>query len=379
MQTHPELLIGALEAAANGIVITDNEGVIVWANDAFTTLTGYSVAEAVGKKPSLLKSGKHERAVYKNLWDTILAGRVWHGEIINRRKDGTFYTEEMTITPLKDSLGKIAHFVAVKQDVTERKRIEQALEEAQRQTKALADDLEKRVEDRTTMLEKTIAELEAFSYSLAHDMRAPLRAIQGYLQIVLENLGTKIDAADIDFMQKAVSAAQRMDRMVLDMKTFTQIVHETVVIEPMDVGKLIWDIIQKRPELQPPQAEITVASPLPEVMGNEASLIQCFINLLDNAVKFVAPGVKPQVHVYSEQRDSVVRLWFVDNGIGIEADAQRGLFKLFQRGHSSHYTGTGIGLAIVRKSADRMGGEVGVESEVGKGSRFWLQLPGVKK
>ncbi|MBL0210984.1 MAG: PAS domain S-box protein [Holophagaceae bacterium] len=134
---------GALEAAANAIVITDREGVIQWANAAFTTFTGYTVAEAVGRLPAdLIKSGKHDRAFYKAMWDTLILGEVWRGEVINKRKNGSLYTEEMTITPLKDDKGEITHFVAVKQDITARKQAElerQATEARVREQASLLD------------------------------------------------------------------------------------------------------------------------------------------------------------------------------------------------------------------------------------------------
>ena len=141
VNTQMKLQSGALEAAANAIVITDNKGVIEWANPAFTTYTGYSAAEAIGKTPSLLKSGEHDQAFYQALWDTILAGKVWHGEVTNRRKDGTFYTEEMTITPIKDADGKISHFIAVKQDITERKRAEIVLQDSETRYHSLFENM----------------------------------------------------------------------------------------------------------------------------------------------------------------------------------------------------------------------------------------------
>src|SRR6185312_3185859 len=126
---------------------------------------------------------------------------------------------------------------------------------------------------------------------------------------------------------------------------------------------------------QPPQADIQIDSPLLPARGNEASLSQCFTNLLDNAVKFVARGTTPRVHIHSESRAKGVRYWIEDNGIGIGPDEKKRLFQMFQRIHTETYPGTGIGLAIVRKAVERMGGETGVESEPGKGSRFWVELP----
>ena len=151
---------GALEAAANAIVITNRKGVIEWANAAFTTYTGYTVAEAIGKTPSLLKSGKHDQALYKSLWKTILAGEVWHGEMINRRKDGTLYPEEMTITPMKDPRGEITHFIAVKQDITKRKQADQAIAQANA-------NLERRVIERTVELKQSKDQLRLLLDSTA--------------------------------------------------------------------------------------------------------------------------------------------------------------------------------------------------------------------
>jgi len=131
----------ALEAAANALVITDNKGVIEWVNPSFTTYTGYSAAEAIGKTPSLLKSGEHDQAFYRDLWDTILAGKVWYGEVINRRKNGILYTEEMTITPMKDAYGKITHFIAVKQDITERKRADIVLRDSETRYHSLFENM----------------------------------------------------------------------------------------------------------------------------------------------------------------------------------------------------------------------------------------------
>jgi len=180
------------------------------------------------------------------------------------------------------------------------------------------------------------------------------------------------------YLRKVNSAAERMDQLIQDVLSFARLSRQEIRLEPIDVDRLVQEVIQERPELQPSDAEIQVESPLLKVRGHAASLTQCVTNLLDNAVKFVAPGVKPRVRVFTEQQNGRVRLCVEDNGIGIEKEAQRRLFDMFQRVHTGdEYEGTGIGLAIVRKSAERMGGGVGLESEAGRGSRFWVDLAGV--
>jgi signal transduction histidine kinase len=155
----------------------------------------------------------------------------------------------------------------------------------------------------------------------------------------------------------------------------------------VNVQELLRGIIESYPAFQPPQVEIQINGPLPRMLGNEAALTQCFSNLLGNALKFVAPGTRPQVRVWAERvgdpkaetRDpqpatlSIVRLSFADNGIGIPKDAHERIFKMFQRLDKS-YDGTGVGLTVVRKAVEKMGGKVGLESEPGRGSRFWIEL-----
>jgi len=172
-----------------------------------------------------------------------------------------------------------------------------------------------------------------------------------------------------------------VDRLIQDVLAYTRLAKQDIVVEAIDVERLIQEIIHERPEMQSPKAEIRIESPLPPVMGHGASLTQCISNLLDNAIKFVGPGITPKVLIHAEPVDHQVRLWFEDNGIGIDEGGQRKLFEMFQRVHrnSGEYEGTGIGLAIVRKAVERMNGQAGVESEPNKGSRFWLQLPKVKQ
>lgn len=265
--------------------------------------------------------------------------------------------------------------IGVNYDLTARKKAEEELHAAQSALHRHAKDLESIVAERTSKLRETVAELERFSYSLSHDMRAPLRAMQGFAQIVDDEYGPGLDEVGRNYLRRITAAAGRLDQLIRDVLSYTHVVREDVRLEPLQVAPLLRQLIAENPALQPPLAEVVVESPLLPVMGHEAYLTQCLSNLLTNGVKFVAPRQKPLVRIWTEAHHEHVRLFVRDNGIGIPKEWQARIFGMFERMHpASHYDGTGIGLTIVRKAAERMGGLVGVDSESGRGSTFWIQL-----
>ena len=369
-----------LQASANAILITNRDGLIQWANPAFERLTGYSLGEALGQSSRIVRSGKQDAAFFKRLWATILAGRIWHGELVNKRKDGSLYSEEMTITPVKDAQGSITHFIAVKQDVTPRKQAEDALRESQTR---LARELENTVQQRTASLREAIAELEGFSYSLVHDLRAPLRAMLSYASIIQLEAGPRLQSQETELLAKLKTAALRMDQLVTDSLNYSRILRQDLPLATVDLGALLRGIVETYPNLHVAHADIRLELGELLVYGNQAALTQVFANLLDNAVKFVTPGGRPRVRVWSQpatlnQQPSTthVLVWTEDNGIGIPREGQEKIFDMFHRMHrADEYPGTGIGLAIVKKSIERTGGRICVDSEPGKGSRFGVELP----
>ncbi len=287
-----------------------------------------------------------------------------------------FLPIDFMIAPMRDTRGQITHLIPSATDLSERKRAEAALREAQAKLRQHADELESTVAKRTAELRQSNDELEAFSYSLSHDMRAPLRAIQGYSGMVLEDCGRALSADGKELLTKIRASAARMDRLVQDVLALAQLAQEPISCETISVEKLLSEILGERPELQSPRAEIIIERPLLAISAHEASLTQCLTNLLDNAVKFVKPGVTPRVRVRTESTGDWVKVWIEDNGIGIDAKGQSRVFEIFTRLNAiTEYQGSGVGLAIVRKAVERMGGHTGLESEEGKGSRFWIQLP----
>jgi PAS domain S-box-containing protein len=366
-----------VEAAPNGMVMVDERGAIVMVNAQMERLFGYTRAEMIGRKIEMLLPQRFRdthRAQRKDFLQSPETRAMGHGRhLYGRRKDGSEFPVEVGLNPAETPDGSFVLAAVI--DITQRKRMEQELADAHAALSKHARDLEATVAERTAHLQHTIAELEGVSYSLSHDMRAPLRAMQGFSQIVLSEAGERLDDNEKDLRRRTINAASRLDRLIQDVLTYTRVSRQAVELTAVDLEPLLNQIIDERPELQAPKADITLVTPLARVRGHEASLTQCITNLLDNAVKFVAAGQQPQIRIWTEPAGSRVRLWFEDNGIGIPKEAQGRLFGIFQRIHDDKtYPGTGIGLAIVRKAVERMGGSVSVESTPGKGSRFGVEL-----
>lgn len=367
-------LAAIVEGSHDAIIAKDLNGIVTSWNSAAERTFGYTAAEMIGRPSSILFPPDRLDE------EELILARVQRGvhvkpyETTRRRKDGTLLEVSLSISPIRDGDGRIVGASKIVRDISAQKTAERALREAQAQMAKHAAELEEKVRQRTAELSRMAGEAQAFSYSLSHDIRAPLRAIRGFAELVLTEFGEKIPEG-VPYLHRITRAAERMDRMLTDVLSFSRITQQDILIEPIDVEPLVDDIIAERRHLQPPAAEIKVDHPLARVMANTASLTQVLTNLLDNAVKFVAPGVRPKVRVFTSKQDDRVRLCVQDNGIGISPEDQARLFNVFQRLHASHkYEGTGLGLAIVRRAAERMGGSAGLSSMPGEGSTFWVEL-----
>jgi signal transduction histidine kinase len=233
--------------------------------------------------------------------------------------------------------------------------------------------------ERTRRLETAIRELEAFTYTIAHDLRAPLRAMHRFSEVLVEEYAPRLDAEGQDYARRIIQGAERMDLLIGDLLEYSRLSQSELQLQrlrPADVlgevtSSLLNDSSARVPELQ-------VDANMPDVVGDRVLLRQVFHNLLSNAMKFVAPGAVPRIRVSGHPHGSSVVVTIADNGIGIPPESRERLFRVFERlGAAKDYPGTGIGLAIVRRAMDRMGGHCGVDSEPGQGSRFWIRLPGV--
>lgn len=251
-----------------------------------------------------------------------------------------------------------------------------SLDWAERQLRALNEDLEVRVRECTARLDESVRELESYSYTVAHDLRAPLRAITAFSQLLLEDCAGKDCATCRDFKRRIEESARRVDRLILDLLAYSRLSRQDFQIQPLPLAPIVERAgHSQEAALRDREGSLKVEGPFPVVMGQEVLLLQVLENLVSNAVKFVAPGVRPQVTIRADQGDGTVRVWVEDNGIGIPAEYHDRIFGIFERlNRTEDFPGTGIGLAIVRRAVHRMGGRAGFESEPGRGSLFWIEL-----
>ena len=362
--------------AGAGIAQTDLNGRFTLVNKCYCDITGRKREELLGIKMQDI-THRDDLAINTALLKKLKEEGC--GFVIEKRyvrPNGEIVWVRNNVSCVNHPLASGKYFLAVTQDITEQKRTERALLAAKDEIGRHALQLEQLVQERTGELRKTIHELEGFSYSVSHDMRAPLRAMQGFAQFLVDEYGAKLDEQGVKYLHQIMRSAVRLDRLIQDVLSYTKILHEKLPMERVDLDRLVRDIVETFPNGQPIKPEICVKGTLPQVMGNEALLAQCVSNLLCNGAKFVSPGTTPRLEVSAEpMAGGSIRVYFKDNGIGIAPENHDRIFRLFERVNpSTQFEGTGIGLSIVCKATERMGAQVGFESKLGEGSSFWIQL-----
>ncbi|MBT3322358.1 MAG: PAS domain S-box protein [Anaerolineae bacterium] len=355
----------ATEQAASGIVITNTEGIIEFANPAALRITGYSAEEFIGETPNLLKSGEHDASFYDELWKTIRKGEVWRGELINRCKDGSYYWESQTISPVKNTQGEITHYVAVKEDITRRKELEQALAIAHEEALVASD-----------MKTQLLA-------NVSHDMRTPLGAILGYTEMLDAGVFEPLNNQQAEATRAIAASSQRLLNFVSDLLNQAQIeTGEIILNEVLLKPQQLLDGLGGEISLARTQGlilETTIDKNLPQkFIGDSYWLGQIVHNLLSNAIKFTPRDGEINIRLL-RSGELAWKLEVEDNGKGIPIEAQEYIFESFRQVDGSItrelHTGSGLGLSIVNHLVRLMRGEIRLESELGKGSKFIILLP----
>jgi PAS domain S-box-containing protein len=294
--------------------------------------------------------------------------RLTDQEVLNTDRHGrSFHISSTAFAEIENGIGR--RVWGTTRDITFRKKTEEDLQR-------YAETLEQRVAERTAKLEQTVQSLEGVCYHVAHDLRAPLRAMEGFTNILLHQYTTQLDEQGQDFARRISQAASRMDHLIRDLLEYGRLSHTKLSFAPLHLDTQIAQVLGSlQEELQRKAAVVDVRQPLGTVWGNATVLDQILMNLITNGLKYVHPEISPRLNIWTERGKDFLRLWVQDNGIGIAPEHHDRIFRVFERLHrNEQYPGTGIGLAIVAKGAQIMGGSAGLESTEGKGSRFWIEL-----
>jgi PAS domain S-box-containing protein len=360
----------ALEAAANSVMITDRAGTILWVNPAFSSLTGYRPEEVIGRNPRILKSDQHSADFYDSLWSTLASGKTWRGEFVNRRKDGSLCVSEETITPVRTKGKAITHFIGVMHDVTKRK-------EAEDTVRQLNAELEQRVSERTGQLEAANRELEAFAYSVSHDLRAPLRHIRGFVELLSESAHKSLSGESLQFFHQIDESAKHMTRLIDTLLDFSRMASVALRRETLRLEPLVDAAIRQLKSETSGRKIVWKRSPLPKVQADPTLLEYVLNNLLSNAVKYTRPRNPAKIEIgCSADTPTESVIYIRDNGVGFDMKFADKLFGVFQRLHGlDEFEGIGIGLANVRRIIARHGGRTWADAKPDAGATFYFSLP----
>ncbi len=356
----------AVEQSPSMVVITDPQGTIEYVNPKFSEITGYAPADVVGQTPRVLKSGSMAPEEYANLWKAITSGEEWRGEFINRKKNGELYHEASSISPVRDAGGAITNYVAVKEDITARKRAEEEIE-----------ILNTNLASRAAELEVANRELESFSYMVSHDLRRPLTNINGFCQVILQLCTDRLDEQCLGFIQEIYDGTLRMNELIDTLLNFALSTRSDMQCGTVDLSSMVRGIAVDFGSAEP-QRQVTFRIKDGVEAYGDAALIRVILeNLLGNAWKYTGTRDAAVIEFGVTEQEGEPVYFVRDNGVGFDMKDAAKLFETFQRlHHLEKFKGNGIGLATVRRIINRHGGQVWGEGEPGKGATLFFTLGG---
>ncbi|MBE9539992.1 MAG: PAS domain S-box protein [Proteobacteria bacterium] len=379
MESQLQKLAMAVEQSPESIVITNLRAEIEYVNEAFIKATGYSREDAIGENPRILHSGKTPRATFVAMWGALTDGRSWQGEFYNRRKNGSEYLEYVHITPIHQRDGNVTHYVAVKEDITEKKRLAEELDEHRFHLEELVVSRTVQLEDARERAELVSRAKSTFLANMSHEIRTPMNAILGITHVLQREVSSARQAERYD---KIDAAAQHLLAILNNIMDIAKIEAGKLVLESVDfsldaIFEQIQFMLADRLDEKGLRLELDRGSVPPLLKGDMTRVRQALLNYASNAIKFTERGsVTVRANVLREEGDKLLlRFEVQDTGIGVETKNRARLFEAFEQADSSttrQYGGSGLGLPITRHLAEAMGGDVGVDSVLGQGSTFWF-------
>lgn len=354
----------AIEQSPVAMIVTNLNSVIEYCSPAFTTITGYEPHEVIGRSIGLVKSGLMDSKTYAELWESLKNGKVWEGQFINKRKDGSLYYEHDTISPILNDQGEITHYLAIKQDITEAIHYQNSLKE-----------LNEELETQKKELEQSNKELEQFAYVASHDLQEPLRMVTSFMSQLEKKYKEVLDEKGQQYIYFAVDGAKRMRKIILDLLDYSRVGRMNGDLTEIDLNSLIEEVLQlQNKRIEETEAQIKYDK-LPVIISYYTPVLQIFHNLVSNALKYISEERRPVVSISYEEMPSEWIFRIQDNGIGIAEEYFQKIFVIFQRLQTATtHEGTGMGLAIVKKHVETLNGHITVESKVDEGSTFIFSI-----
>jgi len=365
-------LAAVVESSSDAIISKDLTGAILSWNIGAERLYGYAYFEVLGHNISMLAPPDHIDEIPEILQRIKIGERIEHFETVRRRKDGQAVDVSVTVSPIYDSKGVIVGASAIARDISERRRTEAEI-------RRLNTTLERRVAERTAELEAANKELEAFTYSVSHDLRAPLRAIHGFVQLLTQRHASQLDTEARRYLDRVSAGATQMARLIDDMLALSRVSGQRPEAQMVATAEVVRRAIdQLAPQMQDRAVELSVGE-LPACLAEPRLLEQVYVNLVGNALKY-SRGRQPsriEIGCQSDAKSGETVFFIKDNGVGFDMRYADKLFGVFQRLHrAEEFEGTGVGLAIVHRIIARHGGRVWAEAEPDKGATFYFTLGG---
>ncbi len=392
-------LAAIVESSDDAIISKDLNGIITSWNKGAERHFGYTAVEAVGR-PITITIPPDRPDEETEILERVRRGeRIEHYETVRRRKDGSLFDVSLTVSPMKDAEGRIVGASSISRDVTERRRYHEALENqarilreqaqmldtditerklAEEQMLRMNAELERRVQERTAELTVANQELEAFTYSVAHDLRAPLRHVDAFSKIIFDDFSAELPADVRRYLENIRKGSQNMSRLVDDLLNLARVGRQELKRELIPLAPLVNEVISDlKGETQNRRIEWSIG-PLPTVESDPGLMKQIFANLLSNAVKYTRPRKKALIEIGQRQIDHQTVIYVRDNGVGFSMKYADKLFGVFQRLHrADEFEGTGVGLATVDRLVRKHGGRIWAEAETDKGATFYFTLNGL--
>ena len=369
----------AVEQSPESIVITNLTGEIEYANQSFTRNSGYSLSEALGKNPRILQSGHSDSKLYNDLWQKLNEGKTWTGEFYNKRKDGSEYVEFAIISPLRQPNGNITHYVAVKEDITERKAQGLELDKYRDHLESLVDIRTQELYEAKDLADKASKAKSEFLANMSHEIRTPMNAIIGFTHILSRS---GINSTQKNQLTKIDSSANHLLSIINDILDFSKIESGKLTLENtnFNINNMFENLASILTE-EAKRNDLTLIFSITQtplwLKGDVTRIKQALMNYLSNAIKFSNNGaidIKAKV-LKTKAKKILMEFSVTDQGCGIKREKQDDIFEVFQQADTSttrKFGGSGLGLTITKKLAHLMNGDVGVESKLGEGSKFWF-------